>query len=249
MPTTEGRKPTPPDGRTSELATEIVPLAPRRTPPGVWRSATEVQSLRQFRRRTGLDFEAVAAQLIEAAEPRAGDLALDVATHAGLLARQLARRVGDSGHVIGVEATDEAVEQARLAALSTGHAQSVEWRTAEPDRLPFGDESFDIVTCANSFRRLPARQFMTEAYRVLKPGGRLLIAEQLRAPSIWIVTATLRGYDRLRRRHPEAAGEQYYLPEEIAEMLSEVGFSQSLLRGLQPRNRRGLAFTLVKAVK
>jgi ubiquinone/menaquinone biosynthesis C-methylase UbiE len=239
------------NGRGPEISTEIVPVPSRHLPAHIWRSGAEMQYAREFRRRSGLDFEWMVGQLIDAAEPNPGDRALDVATGTGYIARQMALRVGPTGSVTGVDEEPEAIEGARLGAQSAGLTLRTEWRVAPANALLFPDDSFDIVTCAAAFHRLPTTEFLSEAYRVLKLGGRLILTDELKSPigPLWLWIVALRGYDRILRREQPAPNEQFYLAEEIVGMLTETGFAGSIVRGLQPRNRRGRAFSLVKAVK
>ena len=246
-----GPEPQAPHQAGREVATEIVPIPALHLPPSVWRSATEMRAARDFRRRVGLDYETVVSQMIDTAEPQRGVRALDVETGTGVVARQLAICIGGGGHVIGVDESLEMVEQARLGAQSAGLTLRAEWQGAAADSLPFGDDEFDIVTCGTAFHRLPTQRFLEEGHRVLKPGGRLVIADELRSRLgvLWFWLLALRGYDRLFRRAEVNTGEQFYLAEEVAEMLGGVGFSQLVVKGMQPRNRRGRAFSLIKAVK
>ncbi len=245
------REPRPNEVATREVTTQIVQLPSKHLPANVWRSGAEMQGAREFRRRAGLDYETMVENLVETAEPRSGMRALDVETGTGFIARQLSLRVGATGHVFGVDQSEEMVEQARLGAHSAGLTMRADWQWASVDRLPFADGEFDIVTCGAVFHRLPTDQFLAEAHRVLKPAGRLVIADELKSPAgvfaLWL--AALRSYDRFIRREPVNANERFFLAEEIVEMLTVAGFSQMVVKGLQARNRRGRAFSLIKAVK
>jgi ubiquinone/menaquinone biosynthesis C-methylase UbiE len=189
--------------------------------------------------------------LIETAEVQPADRALDVETGTGFIARQLALRIGPRGRVVGVDQSEIHVQQARLGSQSAGLTMRADWKLASADRLPFEDEEFNIVTCGAAFHRLPTCEFLGEAHRVLKVAGRLIIADEIKSPAgvmaAWL--AAQRAYDRLIRRETVNPNERFFIAEEIVDMLSAEGFSQIVIKGLQARNRRGRAFSLIKAVK
>ncbi len=214
-----------------------------------WLSEFEEQIAQEFRRRTRLNYQETINQIIEAAEPSPGMRVLDAATGTGVIARQFVGRVGDTGRIIGVD-TAHRIEQARLAALSAKVSRKLEWRVAAPDKLPFENESFDLVTCAMAFHRLPAAAFLASAYRVLKPGGRLIIADELApvAPS-QVREFMRRSYYRYIARDNREAEAQFYHAEEVVTLLREVGFRQQTVRVLRERSKHDWAFALIKAVK
>jgi ubiquinone/menaquinone biosynthesis C-methylase UbiE len=239
------------DQPAREVTTQIVAMADKPVAGHVWRSAAEMHQAREFRRRTGFDYEVMVNHLADAAGLITGCRVLNVATGTGFVARQLAIRGDAKGTVFGIDPEPEMIDQARLGAQAAGLTLRTEWRVATADNLPFQDGEFDSVTCAASFHLLPTEAFLHEAHRVLRAGGRLVIADELKSPagllSPWL--AVLRGYDRVVRRQHTNPNEQFFHAEEIVGILSEAGFSQIVVKGLQPRNRRGRVFSLVKATK
>ncbi|HEX6550242.1 MAG TPA: bifunctional demethylmenaquinone methyltransferase/2-methoxy-6-polyprenyl-1,4-benzoquinol methylase UbiE [Gammaproteobacteria bacterium] len=107
-----------------------------------------------------------------------GQVALDLAGGTGDLARGLARQVGETGKVVLADINAAMLENGRRNLIDHGVSGNVEFVQADAERLPFPDRHFDCITIAFGLRNVTRKDAaLASMYRVLKPGGRLLILE------------------------------------------------------------------------
>jgi ubiquinone/menaquinone biosynthesis C-methylase UbiE len=153
---------------------------------------------------------AVYGRIVALSGARPGDRVLDIGCNGGFLARLLAAQVGPDGHVVGIDPAEQAIRYASRrapanAAFTVGVAQD----------LALPDSSFDVVTSTLAVHHIPqdlqAAAF-GEMYRVLRPGGRLLVAD-FRPPK-----------GPLRLLHPKPGGMHDIDPDRLDGQAEAAGF-------------------------
>ena len=166
--------------------------------------------LRELRKRTA-----------NLARIQSGEQVLDVGCGTGTLAIEVARRVGRTGRVAGVDPGTEQIARARAKAAR--RHMPIDFQIGVIEQLPCPDQSFDVVFSTLMIHHLPAslkRQGLTEIARVLKPGGRLVIADFKRKQE---------RQGRAARFHAGGSSMQ-----DLATIVSEAGFSEMEMEEMQP---------------
>jgi len=161
--------------------------------------------------------------IIEMLDLRAGADVLDIGSGPGFLADEMAAAVGPDGSVHGIDPSENML---RLAAgrLPRAGAALVEFGPGDANVLPFADGSFDTVTSTQVYEYvadLPGA--LAEAYRVLRPGGRLLVLDTDWDSIVWHSSNPVRMHRVLEVWDEHLADP--HLPQRLTGLLEAAGFA------------------------
>lgn len=174
-----------------------------------------------------------------------GSRILDVATGTGDVALEIARNTPPSVSITGADFCREMVELGQVKVAGSPYAGRIDFRVAPCEDLPFPDNTFDSITIAFGIRNVVDRRLgLAEMWRVLRPGGRMIILE-FSTPRSQLFRQIY--YFYFKHLLPMIGGlfSRYnaykYLPdsvlefpsqEEFARMIAETGFSNVQTREL-----------------
>tara|TARA_R110002095_G_scaffold206996_1_gene191508 strand:+ start:3240 stop:4061 length:822 start_codon:yes stop_codon:yes gene_type:complete len=175
-----------------------------------------------------------APRICDAARLSPGERLLDVACGTGLVAREAKSRLGDTGAVTGLDCNDG------MLAVAARLAPDIDWKSGVAEDIPFADARFAVVTCQFALMFFDDREkALQEMWRVLRPGGRLVVAT-------WDSLAHSPGYDAmaalLERLFGEKIASALHAPynlgdcDELIQIFKDAGISDPVIR-----TRPGLA--------
>jgi len=171
-----------------------------------------------------------------------GDVVLDLGSGAGFDSFLAAKKVGETGKVIGVDMTSEMVEKARVLADKYGF-KNVEFRLGDIESLPVDDESVDVVISNCVINLAPDKlKVFKEAYRVLKKDGRLYVSDIVLLEEL---------SDEQRNNDELIAGcvGGALLKEDYLRVIENAGFKYNILdedRDISKRQYQGISLESLK---
>lgn len=174
--------------------------------------------------RAGLD-----AALLDAADLRAGQCVLDLASGPGVLAREAAARLG-AGFVVASDIAELALREGRQRAPAAGGPA---FAAADAEHLCFCDEAFERALCGLGLMFFPdAARALAELRRVLKPGGTAVFSVWSEAPRAPLVACAL---DCIRRILPPPRVERlspfrFGVADSLHQVLAAAGFADIAVR-------------------
>ncbi len=114
----------------------------------------------------------------------AGEQVLDIGCGAGVETILASMMTGPNGNVVGVDIVPEMLERAETNLRMTD-LENVTFKKASGENLPFPGDSFEVVISNGAINLIPVKEkVLAEIFRVLKPGGRLMLADQVTSGSI-----------------------------------------------------------------
>jgi demethylmenaquinone methyltransferase/2-methoxy-6-polyprenyl-1,4-benzoquinol methylase len=177
--------------------------------------------------------------------PRTGQKLLDVAGGTGDVAFKFLKRAG-GGHATVLDLTENMLVEGRQRAEADSLVDSLDWVVGDAMSLPFPDNTFDVYTISFGIRNVTRPQeALNEAYRVLRPGGRLMVLEFSQLPNPMMQKAyDLYSFNVIPRMGQVIANDRdsyQYLVESIRNfpdqeaflgMVRDAGFEQAKYRNL-----------------
>ena len=165
---------------------------------------------------------------IDLLDPIGNERILDVATGTGDMVIEVAKR-NLSVQIFGIDFSQRMLDLGRIKIARNGYNQAVSLQIGSGECLPFADESFDGVICAFGIRNFADVQLgLREFFRVLKPGGRVVVLEFsipqnqfLKTAYEWYFNLILPKIGNIISGHSNAYS---YLPESVANFPSQKKF-------------------------
>ncbi len=176
----------------------------------------------------------IVRRLIDEAAPGPDSEILEVGCGPGPLARPLAASRPQSPPIVAVDINEYLLNEGKALARAAGQEQAINFQFGNAEALPFGDESFDLVYCSTVLEEADANQMLAEMARVLRPGGRVVVAVRAVDTPWWI---NIEGDDDVRQllndlapKTSAGAGPSGCADASLYRRVGEAGFADVRMR-------------------
>jgi ubiquinone/menaquinone biosynthesis C-methylase UbiE len=213
---------------------------------------------REVRELCGLGYRDLLVNLVQAVPVADGQMVLDVASGTAVSSVEVARQIGASSRVVGLDITRAMTEYGLDNIKRAGFSAQVSQVCGSGMRIPLAAHSFDSVICCLGTHHMDVEQLLSEVKRVMRRGGHLIMAD-VGAPAFWrsswgrivipIILAGFRFFWRSARAQAEAeAVSSFHTADEWRMLLTRFGFSQIAVTEWPPRRFWYPCALIMKAV-
>jgi len=180
-----------------------------------------------------LFFEPYAIEIAKRIDPGPVSIALEIASGTGRVTRHIRERLPAPAKLIASDISDEMLAEAKKKL----NQSDIDWQHIDAQLLPFTDNSIDLVVCCFGYMFVPDKpKAFAEAYRVLRPGGMLLITtwDKLEHNAV-SYTSRLLAEKYLKAPLPESYNQAVSMHDETAirQLLENAGFTKILIEKVE----------------
>jgi ubiquinone/menaquinone biosynthesis C-methylase UbiE len=221
----------------------------------VWAATYEETVANEVFKYAGMPYEQVLSYVADTAQIEPRSQVLDIGTGTGALALAIAGQLV-SGRIVGIDPTAAMLERARANATRLGLVDKVHFDQAPAEALPYPDGTFDVVVSSLAMHHTHVPTTLGEIVRVLKPGGRLAIADMSRnvrldsllgflvKPLLGLFYLASKRSIAMTRAEMEAYG-QMYTASDWERLLAEAGLLQVQVREYPHPNSQWYSSVLI----
>jgi ubiquinone/menaquinone biosynthesis C-methylase UbiE len=131
----------------------------------------------------GWSYQEFVDQLIQSTSIEDNDIVLDIATGTGVIPLRLSKERSNGNRYIGLDITPAMLQHARHKVQQSEYEKNIRLTCASAMDIPFRNDSFNQITCGLATHHMDTSRLIAEMIRVLRPGGRITIADVGASPS------------------------------------------------------------------
>lgn len=205
-----------------------------------------------MQRKFGMDYRDAIRGVVAMAHPAPGENILDVATGTGTVAIALAEAAEGDCHITGIDITAAMIEAARKNVAERGMEPVFTFQEASAEDLPFAADTFDLVTSSLALHHTNVVKVLREVRRVLRPGGRAVIAD-VTANRSWrgMLGPMARVFDQMYMFGTESNDLfcEFHTSGEWRRLMREAGFKETLMDFHEPKHFFSRGIAVIRGIK